>query len=244
MPRRRAFSLMELLVVLSIIAVVSAMLMPALGLARETSKSSTCSAHMHSIGMGVTQYTSAFNDQLPHMGVYAPPYDERWNKSLAPYSGLDDNAVIGKTGLRCPSFNPVGYAGGVNDLAYGVNFPGVMAWVGSPNVQPAPLTLSGGAKLTRVPADVFLIADIRNPADESSSAIYHPVVYAFDTDTDGDGVADSNSTLFAYNGFDPRHGNRSSGNFLFADGSARAVTLNDWLNNANGLWGVDDASYK
>jgi prepilin-type N-terminal cleavage/methylation domain-containing protein/prepilin-type processing-associated H-X9-DG protein len=61
-----AFTLIELLVVVAIIAVLVALLLPALQRAREGAGLASCGAHEHQIGIALSMYTQAFNDTLPN----------------------------------------------------------------------------------------------------------------------------------------------------------------------------------
>ena len=62
---KRRFTLIELLVVIAIIAILAAMLLPALNKARETAKSSTCQGNLKNIGMAVIFYQDMFDDFIP-----------------------------------------------------------------------------------------------------------------------------------------------------------------------------------
>jgi len=57
-PRQRAFTLVELLVVIGIIALLVGILMPALARARQAAQSAACLANLHSIGQAVAMYRS------------------------------------------------------------------------------------------------------------------------------------------------------------------------------------------
>src|SRR5690606_26943310 len=65
---RRAFSLVELLVVIAIVGVLVALLLPALGRAREAARRTICSNNLRQLGLAVLGYEAAVG-KLPPGGI-------------------------------------------------------------------------------------------------------------------------------------------------------------------------------
>jgi prepilin-type N-terminal cleavage/methylation domain-containing protein/prepilin-type processing-associated H-X9-DG protein len=107
----RAFTLVELLVVISIIALLISMLMPSLGRARDQAKGVHCLARLHDIGNAIAAYENTSDEALPP-AEWLPDPDNRpnvrygWCESIFEYI-YKEKVYRSETGSSCPPVFPV-----------------------------------------------------------------------------------------------------------------------------------------
>ena len=70
---RKMFTLIELLIVISIIAILAAMLLPALSRVKYKAKLVVCMNNQKQIATGATLYASENNGRWPHRGGFRCP---------------------------------------------------------------------------------------------------------------------------------------------------------------------------
>lgn len=236
---RRGFTLTELLIAISIIALLVGLLLPALSSARETGRSAVCLSNLRQMGIAYAVYAQDFDghlsiasisntgvlEQMSPWGGVSPEervwqfyigqiVDPTLNTRLAAATNIcETSEILSDSVFACPSAdfdpNPVGNGFLVSEFNYGMN-------------------RHVGAESSRYDANAFF----RSLSTSLVSAIQEPSAVMLNVDSSGGAelrsqVLDPTNAAFRPGVY--RHYGSLSGNFSFIDGHATAVGIENIL---------------
>jgi len=200
---RSGFTLVELLVVLAVIALLAALLLPALSKAKESARTTQCLNQMRQLGLAVRLYVDENGDAFPRSEHSAFANGQLpWERSLAPLLGSSTTAWTNLlTGLyQCPSDKRT------TPWSYGLNVYYELGpdddYTGKPQTW---------RRLTQVPrpSAAILFAENNSSADHLMPEFWYSQADAVDLAS-------------------TRHNRRA--NYTFADGHATLLPLNRVFN--------------
>ncbi|MDY7010465.1 MAG: type II secretion system protein [Planctomycetota bacterium] len=99
---RKGFTLIELLVVIAIISLLTSILMPSLGQAKELAKRVVCMSHLKQYGLAIEMYRDDYNGDWPDGPRYASP------QGVLEYVLLFPDYISSKD-MKCPADTPTAY---------------------------------------------------------------------------------------------------------------------------------------
>lgn len=147
--RAAAFTLIELLVVIAIIAILAALLLPALGRAKETGRRAACKSNLHQQGIAFQVYSQDNDNKLPDLRYppFAPPAIPPTPPTAAGLWAWDMSTNLIDQMIACGASRDVFYCPSNPDFNsdYSWNF-GVINYIGTPGY--ATGTPNGGFRIT------------------------------------------------------------------------------------------------
>lgn len=225
--RRKAFTLIELMVTIAIIGILASLLLTVIGKAKEKARRTVCLSNLKQLGQAFSMYLDSHNDFFPASGsrtLYGPMPEDwvHWqagrdvNKGIAHYIG---NGGVATNILRCPvdrESRDLAMNNTTNSYTFSYSFTSY-ALSNGVNVGMAMAKNTNGMKLA------FNANKVRNPSKK---------ILLAEEERGGFGLNDAR-WIPQNNALTKRHANKA--NVLFVDGHIETVKPEFGRNITNSL---------
>ena len=176
-----AFTLIELVVVVGVIAILTALLLPVLSKARAQGQATACRNHLHQMGLAMGMYVADHNRYPPmHDWNPGPSFLDNWADKLYPYAPLSWT----NTSWHCPTYIARGGFVQCKRPGYGIkltvgtsyayNARGLGLWTSNPDLglENAYGHTTIREQQVQAPSQMYTVADARAYHGKEARPIY------------------------------------------------------------------------
>jgi prepilin-type N-terminal cleavage/methylation domain-containing protein len=232
---QRGFTLIELLVVIAIIAILAALLLPALASAKQKAKSIQCLNNMRQWGLAFHMYADDNNDNVPEEGNVAAGindpgsttstdnFDYAWYNCVAPT--ISQPRLVNLYGASGNPLNPPLPGSSTIFSCPGAPNPN-STYQNPPTVRKAFFMYGENSRL----CVNFSTRTQKGYSQTKLSGMPTPSATIFLAENDPDSASDTSPSQSNVTGFYSvaRHSKNTFGNFSMCDGSARSARTNEF----------------